>query len=304
MNVLITGGTGLIGRALCKALIKRGDRAAVLSRNPELAKGMPAGVELRRWDGRTASGWEDLVNQVDAIVNLAGENIASGRWTAERKQRIRKSRLDVGKSVVDAIAMADRKPRVLIQASATGFYGPHGSEIVTERTPAGDDFLAHLAAEWEESTAPLEAIGVRRAIIRTGIVLSTKGGALPRMMFPFRFFAGGTLGSGKQWMPWIHMADEIGAILFLLDDEGASGPFNLSAPEPVTNEEFTKALGRAMGRPAFMRIPAFALKLLLGEMATVVLDGQRAIPERLLDAGYRFEFASLAPALQDLIGGK
>lgn len=304
MNVLITGGTGLIGRALCKALIKRGDRAVVLSRNPELAKGMPAGVELRRWDGRTASGWEDLVNQVDAIVNLAGENIASGRWTAERKQRIRKSRLDVGKSVVDAIAMADRKPRVLIQASATGFYGPHGSEIVTERTPAGDDFLAHLAAEWEESTAPLEAIGVRRAIIRTGIVLSTKGGALPRMMFPFRFFAGGTLGSGKQWMPWIHMADEIGAILFLLDDEGASGPFNLSAPEPVTNEEFTKALGRAMGRPAFMRIPAFALKLLLGEMATVVLDGQRAIPERLLDAGYRFEFASLAPALQDLIGGK
>ncbi len=304
MNVLITGGTGLIGRALCRALIKRGDRAVVLSRNPELAKGMPAGVELHRWDGRTASGWGNLVDQVDAIVNLAGENIASGRWTAERKQRIRKSRLDAGKSVVDAIAMADRKPRVLIQASAVGYYGPHGDEIVTEESPSGDDFLAHLAVEWEGSTAPVEMAGVRRAIIRTGIVLSTKGGALPRMMFPFRFFAGGTLGSGKQWMPWIHMADEIGAILFLLDDEGASGPFNLSAPEPVTNEGFTKAIGRAMGRPAFMRTPAFALKLLLGEMAMVVLDGQRAIPKRLLDAGYRFEFASLAPALQDLIGGK
>ncbi len=301
MKVLITGGTGLIGRNLCKALLNRGDQVVVLSRNPEGAKGMPPGVELRRWDGRTASGWGEIVEEADAIVNLAGENIASGRWTAGKKRRIRQSRLDTGKAVTEAIEAAAHKPRVLVQASAVGYYGPHGDEIVTEEDPPGEDFLARLAVEWERSTARVEALGVRRAIIRTGIVLAPEGGALPRMMLPFKFFAGGVLGDGRQWMPWIHISDEVGAILFLLDGD-ASGPFNLSAPEPVTNETFTRTIGHVMGRPTFMRVPSFVLKTLLGEMSGVLLEGQRAIPRRLLEEGYRFEFEHLTPALQDLIG--
>ncbi len=302
MKVLVTGGTGLIGRRLCKALVDRGDEVVVLSRNPDRAKNMPSGVELLRWDGRTPAGWGKVVGEADAVVNLAGENIASGRWTEERKRRIRQSRLDAGKAIVEAVADSAEKPAVLIQASAVGYYGPHGDETVTEETPAGNDFLARLAVEWEESTAPVEAMGVRRSIIRTGIVLASEGGALPRMVLPFRFFVGGPLGDGRQWMPWIHISDEVKAILFLMDHENASGPFNLSAPNPVTNEEFARTIGRVMGRPAFMRVPAFALKLLLGEMATVVLDGQRAIPERLTGAGYDFQFDRLLPALEEIMG--
>ncbi len=301
MRVLIAGGTGLIGRHLCKALLDRGDRVAVLSRSPEKAKEMPPGVELHRWDGRSSSGWGDLVEVTDAIVNLAGENIASGRWTAGRKRRIRQSRLDAGIAVTEAIEAAAHKPRVLVQASAVGYYGPRGGEVVTEETPPGSDFLARLAVEWERSTERVEVLGVRRAVIRTGIVLATEGGALPRMMLPFKFFAGGVLGSGRQWMPWIHISDEVRAILFLLDNE-LSGPFNLSAPEPVTNETFTRTLGHVMERPTFMSVPSFVLKILLGEMATILLEGQRALPRRLLESGYGFEFEHLTPALQDLVG--
>jgi len=300
MKVIISGGTGLIGKAVAEALLRRGDEVVVLSREPARARAMPQGVSLARWDGKTAAGWAHLADGADAMINLAGENISAGRWTAARKERIRASRLNAGRAMVEAMTQAERPPRVLIQASAVGYYGACGDEIVTERSGPGQDFLARVTVAWEASTAPAEDLGVRRAIIRTGVVLSRDGGALHRMALPFRFFAGGPVGSGKQWLPWIQMADEVGAILFLLDRDDAAGPFNLTAPNPVTNADFARILGRVMGRPAWLPAPAFALRLLLGEMAAIVLKGQRALPERLLDLGYQFRFPALEAALAAL----
>ena len=302
MRVLITGGSGLIGRALSANLARDGNEVIILSRQPERIIGLPAGVSAKWWDGHTSEGWSSLVDGTDAIINLAGENISSGRWTDERKSRILESRLNTGRATVQAVEAAPRKPRVVIQASGVGYYGTGGDEEITEETPPGRDFLAQLAADWESSTVSLKSLGVRRAVIRTGVVLSTEGGALPRMLLPFRFFAGGRLGSGSQWFPWIHIADEVGAIRFLIENDTASGPFNLTAPVPVNNAEFSRLLGQQLRRPALMSTPAFALRLLFGEMATVLLDGQRAIPRRLIQLGFTFRFPKAGPALRDLLG--
>ncbi len=304
MRVIIAGGTGLIGRALAADLVQDGHHVIVLSRTPERYTGhLPAGVQVERWDARRAEGWAHLADGADAIVNLAGENIAAGRWTPERKRRIRESRLNAGRAVVEAVQAASNRPRVVVQASAVGYYGPCGDEEVTENHPPGSDFLARVCVEWEASTAPVEELGVRRPILRTGIVLSTEGGALPRMLPPFKLGLGGRLGSGRQWFPWIHIRDEVRAIRFLVEREDASGPYNLTAPNPVTNAELTRALGRVLGRPALLPVPALALKVLFGEMATVLLDGQRAVPRRLLEAGFSFEFTDVEAALRDLLKG-
>jgi len=302
MNVIIAGGTGLIGRALTRQLLQEGHKVFVLSRTPERYRAhMPAGCELVRWDGRTAEGWGHLVDGADAVVNLAGANISAGRWTQARKRLIRESRVHAGRAVVEAIQAASVKPSVLIQASAVGHYGPRGDEVVTEGTPPGNDFLAQVAVEWEASTAEVEQWNVRRPIIRTGVVLSTEGGALPRMLLPFKLGLGGPMGSGRQWFPWIHIADEAGAIRFLMENKRAHGPYNLVAPNPVRFVEFARALGRVLHRPTLFRVPAWALRLLFGEMATVLLEGQRAIPRRLLDAGYTFLFQDIDSALNDLL---
>ena len=302
MRVIITGGTGLIGRALVADLLRDGHEVIVLSRRPDAYRErMPAGACLERWDGHTAAGWGHLVEGADAVINLAGENIAAGRWTAERKQRIRESRVNAGRAVTEAITAASHKPRVLVQASAVGYYGPRGDEEVDEDTPPGDDFLGRVAVEWEASTAAVEEQGVRRVVIRTGIVLTPEGGALGRMLLPFRLGLGGPFGSGRQWFPWIHIADEVGAIRFLIENEATRGPYNLTAPNPVRQKEFARALGRALRRPAFLPVPAFALRLLFGEMADALLTGQRAIPRRLLEAGYTFRFPTLETALRNLL---
>lgn len=301
MRVIITGGTGLIGRALAADLAADGHEVILLSRTPERATHLPSGVRAERWDGRTAAGWGSLADGADAIVNLAGESIAAGRWTAERKGRIRDSRVNAGQAVVQAVQAATHKPPVLIQASAVGYYGPHGNEEVTEDTPPGNDFLAQVCLAWEASTASVETMGVRRAIIRTGLPLSNRGGIFPLFALPFRFFIGGPLGNGRQWLPWIHIADEIAAIRFLMERPEAHGPFNLSAPNPLTNAEFGRLLARLMGRPAFMPAPAFALRLVFGEMSTLLLDGQREIPRRLLSLGFRFRFPEAEAALRDLL---
>ena len=301
MRIIITGGTGLIGGALAANLANDGHEVILLSRAPERTILLPPGVRAERWDGRTATGWGPLADGADAIVNLAGEGIASGRWTEERKRRIRKSRVNAGQAVVDAVKAAARKPGVVIQSSAVGYYGVHGDEEITESAPAGSDYLAQVAMAWEGSTAPVETMGVRRIIIRTGVVLSNKGGALPQMLLPFRLFAGGPLGNGKQWLPWIHIADEVGAIRFLIENRQASGAFNLCAPNPLTNAEFGRVVGRVMGRPAFMPTPAFALHLVFGEMATVLLDGQRQAPKRLIELGFAFRFPSAEAALRDIL---
>jgi uncharacterized protein (TIGR01777 family) len=300
MRVIITGGTGLIGRALAADLINDGHETIVLSRRPERATRLPAGARVERWDAQTAQGWGSLADGADAIVNLAGANIAT-RWTAGRKRRIRESRLNAGRAVVRAVELASTKPRGVVQASGVGYYGPRGDEEIVEEEPAGNDFLGQLAIEWEASTAPVERLGVRRTVIRSGAVLSTEGGAFPPMLLQSRLFLGGPLGSGRQWLPWIHIADEVRVIRFLIENESAQGPFNLVAPNPLTSAEFNRVLGRVMRRPAFMPVPAFALRLLAGEMSTVLLDGQRAVPRRLLDLGFAFRFPNAEQALRNLL---
>ncbi len=307
MRVLITGGTGLIGRALIDLLLLEGHEIIVLSRRPDRAQ-LPAGVRVAGWDARSAQGWGHLLEGADAVVNLAGESIAGkgpipARWTAARKRRIRESRLNATHAVVEAIERAENKPRVLVQGSAVGFYGGRTDDVVLdEDAPPGDDFLAEVAVAWEAASEPVEAWGVRRAIARTGLVLSAQGGSLPPTMLPFKFFLGGPLGYGLQWWPWIHIRDEVRAIRFLIQEPRASGPFNLVAPNPVTNRQFALILGKVMGRPAFLQTPAFVLRLALGEMAELLLKGQRAVPKRLLALGFRFEYPELEAALRDLLG--
>ena len=307
MRVIITGGTGLIGRTLSTDLASDGHDVIVLSRAPERAAGLPEGVRVERWDARTADGWGHLAEGADAIVNLAGANLGGksffpSRWTPERKRLIRDSRVHAGRAVLEAVEGARVKPKVVIQASGVGYYGPTGDEIVTEDTPPGDDFLATLASEeWEPSTAPVERMGVRRAIIRSGAVLDAKEGALPRLLLAYRLFVGGYLGSGKQWLPWIHKKDEAAAIRFLIENEEASGPLNLTAPGALTHAEFGKVAGRVMGRPSYIRVPGFALRLAFGEVSKVVLEGQQAIPKRLLELGFNFRFPKAEAALRDLL---
>lgn len=300
MRVLITGGSGLIGKALTADLLAAGHEVVVLTRDPGKTQ-VASGAQAVQWDARTPAGWSSLFDRESAIIHLAGESIAGGRWTRAKKQRIRASRVDSGRALVDAIRGATVKPGVLLQASGVGYYGPCGDEVITEHAGAGGDWVASVCKDWEASTAGVESFGVRRAILRTGLVLARQGGALPRLALPFRLLAGGPLGTGRQWMPWIHLADEVGAIRFLLTREDAAGPFNLTAPRPLTNRDFSRALGKALRRPSLLPAPGFALRLALGEMADMVLTGQRAVPHRLLELGYAFQFTEAGTALSDLL---
>jgi uncharacterized protein (TIGR01777 family) len=307
MHILITGGSGLIGRTLTKGLLQDGHEVTILTRDAGRAV-VPQGTHVQQWDARTPAGWGQLVEAVDAIVNLAGENLAGAgllprRWTADHKRLIRDSRIQAGQAVAEAIRNVSKLPEVLIQASGIGYYGPHGSEFMTEFSPPGHDFLARLTVEWEATTAEVEQLGVRRAIIRTGVVLSAEGGALPRLTLPYRLFVGGPMGSGRQYISWIHIVDEIGAIRFLIENEQANGAFNLAAPNPLTNAEFGKIIGRVLTRPSLLPVPGFALRTLFGEASTLVLDGQRARPKRLLETGYTFRFPEAEQALRDLLNG-
>ncbi len=306
MRILITGGTGFIGRELVRELLENGHEPIVLSRNPKLHTGLPTEVQVHSWDAKTTQGWGRLVEEIDAVVNLAGENLAGksffpSRWTAQRKQRILNSRLDAGRALVQAIEAADRKPAVLVQSSAIGYYGVHADQLLTETDPPGGDFIAETSVDWEASTAPVEAMGVRRAVIRTGIVLDPDEGALMRLLLPFRLFVGGPFGSGKQWYSWVHIADVVRAIRFLIENEEAQGVFNLTAPNPLQNREFSRSLGKVMKRPSWIPLPGFVLQALFGEVATVVLDGQRVIPKRLMDLGFGFRYPEVEAAFRDLL---
>ncbi len=299
MRVIITGGSGLIGRALTANLAQAGHEVIVLSRKPEVVKDLPAGARAEKWDGQSAQGWSQWIDAATAIVNLAGATI-SKRWTASQKQAIRDSRVKAGRAIVEAVKAATEKPSVVVQSSAVGYYGPRGSEEIGEDASAGRDFLASVAQDWEGSTAELEQLGVRRVIVRTGVVLDKRGGALPLMALPVKLFVGGPLGGGQQYLPWIHLDDEVAAIRFLIENLTAKGVYNLSAPQPLTNVEFTKVLGKVLNRPTFMPTPGFALKAVLGEMSTLVLDGQRQMPKRLLAAGFKFQYGDAASALRDI----
>jgi len=310
MRVLITGGTGLIGRAVVKELALAGYEVVVLSRNPSSKSSFPSGVKVVGWDAQTSTGWGHLADGADAIVNLAGESIAgenffsliAKRWTPARKQLILESRMQAGNAVLQAVREAKIKPKVVVQASAVGYYGSRKDEELTEFSMPAEDFVAKICMQWEASTAPVEALGVRHVIIRTaGVAMSLEGGAFPFMLLPFRLFVGGPLGSGKQWFSWIHIQDEARAIRFLIENDAACGVFNLTAPQSITNAQLSKILGLIMHRPSFIPVPGFALHILFGEKADILLSSQRQIPMRLRDIGFKFLFPDIEAALRDLL---
>ena len=300
MKVTVTGATGLIGTALVAALKGRGDEVTVLSRNPEQAS-RELGVEAVAWDPMAEPAPSSAISGRDGVVHLAGEPVAQ-RWTESVKRSIRASR-DLGTAnLVAGIAASEPRPGVLVSSSAVGYYGKHGAEIIDESAPAGSDFLAEVCVEWERRARAAEELGLRVVIVRTGVVLDSGGGALKTMLPPFRAGVGGPVAGGKQYMPWIHLDDIVGIYLAALDGAGWSGPVNGTAPEPVTNAEFSKALGRALGRPAIFPVPAFAIRTLYGEMAEIVTEGQRAVPARTLESGYVFQQPELDAALRSALG--
>lgn len=301
-RVLIAGGSGMIGRALAAELAAAGSEVVVLSRAARVAGPAPPGVRFARWDGRTAGPWSDEVERADAIVNLSGENLAGKRWSAARKRILAASRVEPTRALAAAVLGARRSPAVLLQASGVNLYAADGDEAKDESAPAGTGYLAGLVAEWEAACEPVGRAGTRRVLLRSGVVLAREGGALARMLPPFRLGLGGSLGRGTQPFPWIHLADELAAIRFLLARDDLAGPFNLVAPQPATNAELSRALARALGRPCLLRVPAWLLRLRFGEMAGVLLSGVPAVPRRLLEAGFRFGFPALPQALADLVG--
>lgn len=304
-RIVISGGTGFIGRALARILLGGGYEVVILSRNPSRAgASLGVGAALARYDPHDAGSWAEHADGAFGIVNLAGAGIASGRWTAAVKRRILESRLEAGRVVGEAVDRASAKPSVLVQASAVGYYGDRGEEELGESSGPGSGFLAGVARRWEESTLGVERLGVRRVVIRSAVVLGRGGGFLGRMVPVFRRYVGGPAGSGRQWISWIHIADEVRAIRFLLEHGDLSGPFNLAAPAPVRNGEFARELGRALHRPSRVRTPGFLLRLALGEMAEeLILSGQRALPRRLIEAGFRFSYTGIGEAFREIFGG-
>ncbi len=301
MRVIVLGGTGFIGQALCRELMRRGYGVDVVSRDPSKVQAV-FGPQARgvSWDLEGAGGLGEAVSGGHGVVNLAGESI-SARWTEEKKRRILSSRLEAVDSVVKAMERAESKPAVLLQGSAVGYYGPRGKKSVDESAEAGKGFLADTARQWEQASTGADAFRVRRVLLRTGMVLGN-GGALAEMLPFFRLGLGGPIGSGKQMVSWIHIEDEVQAILHLLEDPEASGPYNLTAPEPVSNREFSSALGRALHRPTVLRLPGFAARLKFGEMAEeVLLAGQAVQPSRLLAAGFEFRYPRVQEALENAV---
>ena len=295
MRVLVTGASGLIGSAVVEALRRVGHEAVAMVRRP--ARGAaevqwnPAAVDAAPFEG------------ADAIVHLAGENIAVGRWTAERKKKIVDSRVDGTRNLAQSIAAAARKPRVLVSASAVGFYGDRGDELLNESSASGAGFLAEVARGWESATDPAARAGIRVVLVRIGVVLAGTGGALPKMALPFRIGMGGRVGNGRQWMSWIALDDLVRLILFAIENESVRGPANAVAPQPATNAEFTRTLARVLHRPAIFPAPAFALRLMMGEMANeLLLSSQRIEPKVALESGFRFEYPQLHSALSKALG--
>jgi len=301
MRVVITGATGFIGRALCNALYKDYEVIALSRDASRASKSLGELAKVIEWDGRTTGSWLQQANGAFAIINLAGENIASGRWNESRKAGILHSRLDSARAMIEAAKQMDKKPAVVIQASAVGFYGPRMDEPLDEDSPPGKGFLASVCRDVESRAEKIERLGVRCAVIRTGVVLGRDGGAFAKLVKPFQFYLGGHLGSGKQWFSWIHLEDEVAAIKFLMENEHLKGAFNLTAPEPVTMKEFCKILGKVLHRPSWLNVPAFAARLAFGEMADeMLLSGQKVLPKRLLNTNFNFKYTNVKQALFDI----
>lgn len=298
MRVLVTGATGVIGSSVCDALLTRGDEVVGLTRDPAKARPRNPTVNWFAWQAATERPPPEALEGVDAVVNLIGEEI-NQRLTEEAKARIRQSRVDASRNLLQGIEAASQRPKVFVGQSAIGYYGDSGARVVDEDSPPGEGFGAEIPVEWEAAQRPAEKLGMRTVILRTGLVLTKEGGLLKQLLLPFKLGVGGPLGSGEQFMSWIHIDDEVGLILWSLDDERVSGVVNATAPNPVTNREFSKALGRAVSRPAILPAPKLAVAALRGrELAEMVFGGSRVLPRRAHDLGYEFRYPELDPALE------
>jgi uncharacterized protein len=302
MRVLITGASGTIGLAVCDALLARGDEVVGLTRSPEKAAQKNAKVTWHAWNPTLERPPEAALAEVDGVINLVGEPI-NQRWTDEAKKRIWDSRVRGTENLVDAMLGAPETPRTMVSQSAVGYYGDRGDQIVDESTGAGDTFDARVCVAWEEAATKVEPGGTRLAIMRTGLLLTKDAGLLGELLLPFKLGVGGPVAGGRNYMPWVSLADEVGLLLWALDNERAFGAYNACAPNPVTNREFSKSLGRALGRPAVMPVPKLAVKILLGaELGEVATGGQRALPRRAEDEGYVFKFPQIDSAIKDAVG--
>ncbi len=303
LRVTVSGATGLIGPALVGALLERGAQVTVLTRDPERARARLGEVEALSWDLLREPAPAQALSGRDAVVHLAGEPVAQ-RWSAKVKRAIRDSRVIGTRNLVEGLTGAAQRPRVLLSSSASGYYGPHGEEPLDEDAPPGDDFLARVCVEWESAAASASALGIRAVQLRTGVVLDADGGALAKMLPAFRLGVGGPVAGGRQYISWIAAGDVVGLMLAALEDERWSGPVNTTAPEPVSNRDFSKALGGVLGRPALLPVPGLALRAMYGEMAQIVTTGARVMPAKALVLGYEFAHPQLEPALRSALAGE
>jgi uncharacterized protein (TIGR01777 family) len=301
MKILITGGTGFVGRQLTSRLVKDGHEVTILTRSLKGAKGSLPGISYLEGDPTKKGSWQEAIKNHDAVINLAGASIFS-KWTDEHKKAIRESRVNTTQNIVEGIPTHPERPFTLFSTSAVGYYGFCGDEELTENSPPGNDFLARIAVEWEGEALKAKEKGARVVITRFGIVMGEKGGALSQMIPLFKKYVGGRIGSGKQWFSWVHIKDLAEAFTFLLKHPEISGPVNVCSPNPVRNKDLAKALGKALHRPSFMPAPGFMIKLVLGEFGSVILEGQRVIPRRLLDSGFIFQYPNIEKALQGIVG--
>lgn len=329
-RVIVTGATGLIGKKVCAKLEARGYRVVVFSRNPESARRkMRHGSEFVAWTAAEDGPWTAAIDGAHGVVHLAGANNFAQRWTKAYKQEIRDSRVIGTRGIVNAMRKANIKPKVFVCGTAIGYYGPRDATELDETASPGNDFLAEVVQEWEAEASKAEQLGIRTVLVRTGVVIGSakrglglpinlrgaslkrpglvldfENGALPLMALPFRLFAGGPIGSGDQWFPWIHLEDEVNLIMLALENEQVRGPLNATAPAPVTNKEFSKALGNVMNRPSWLPVPAFALKIMLGEIADMLTKGQRVVPRKAQELGYQFKYPTVDAALRNLFNKK
>ncbi len=301
-KIVITGATGLIGKKLSAELSRMGYHIIVFSRNSRLAKEVLSEYyEYVEWDFQNSEKWKDKISDSEAVIHLAGTNLFGRRWNDKFKEEILASRRETTKSIADVIKESSNRPSIFISASGVGYYGDGGDKILTEDSPAGNDFLAEVCKVWESEAAEVERVGVRRVSIRTGIVLSPEDGALKRMLLPFKLFIGGQLGNGKQWFPWIHIDDIVGIYIHSLHNENLVGAINAASPDICTMNEFAKTFGQVLRRPSWFPVPKFALKFAIGEAGDVILMSQRVSVDKLLKSGYKFKFENLEEALRDLI---
>ena len=302
MKIAIVGGSGLIGKFLAEELKNRGEYLLLISRNSENSKAkIPIYDDYFTWDYKTSASLEKKINSFDVVINLTGASIGGKRWIKSYLKEIRNSRVIITELISKAICNCKEKPDLFISSSAIGFYGNVKDNLLDESSKQGDDFLAKICVEWEEESKIVEKWNIRLANIRTGVVLANEGGALDKMLLPFKLFVGGPLGSGKQWFPWIHIKDEIKSILFIIDNKKINGPVNLVAPNHITMNQFSKTLGKVLNRPSFFRVPKFILRIVIGKATENILASQKAVPAKLLNNGFKFNYISIEAALEDLL---